>query len=94
MIKPPVMSGGPCCKGSTRTFCAVAKFAFPCDDEVPFVVAVLGTKICERTIQGDFKCGDDKKLDVTTGKKPLFAKINTVTPKSVKAANPEGMERT
>jgi len=85
VIKPPIMSQGPCCKGVTRVFCSLTKFAFPCDAEVPFVVAVCGNKLCERTIHGKLQFGDDKKLDPATGKKPLFAKIQTVTPMSVKA---------
>ena len=93
VIKPPIMQGGPCCKGVTRTFCAVTKFAFPCDNEVPIVFAVFGCKLCERTINGECKFGDDKKVDPATGKKPLFSKVQTITPKSVKVTANETMDR-
>ena len=57
-IKPPIRKGGPCCKGTTRVFCSVMKFAFPCDQEVPCVLAACGYKCAERTIDGRFKWGD------------------------------------
>jgi len=83
-IKPPIASGGPCCKGVTRMGFSVTKFAFPCDQEVPCVCAVCGQKVFERTIQGQFKCGDDKQILPATGRKPLFSKIVTRGAMSVK----------
>ena len=78
----------------SRIGCTVAKFAFPCDKEVPCVFAIMGTKFVERTIDGQIKWGDDKAVDPATGKAPLFAKIQTITPTSVKVPKEQGMQRT
>ena len=97
VVKPPIAKGGPCCKGVTRIFCTVSKFAFPCDKEVPFVCAIAGSKVFERTIEGQMKFGDDKVIDPATGRKPMFSQIKTITPKSAKvkmAAEPQDMQRT
>jgi len=34
-IVPPILSGGPCCKGICKGLCFEERFALPCDDEVP-----------------------------------------------------------
>ena len=38
-VKPPILSGGPLCKGITQCLCLEQRFALPCDDEVPCTVA-------------------------------------------------------
>lgn len=97
VISPPIAKGGPFCKGVTRTFFTVTKFALPCDKEVPCVCAVCGYKCFERTIHGQMQWGDDKKRDPQTGKTPLFAKIVTLQAASVKAVAsakvPDQMDR-
>lgn len=35
LIKPPLMAGGPCCKGISSCFCLESRCACPLDDEVP-----------------------------------------------------------
>lgn len=39
IIKPPVLAGGPLCKGVQRNWFTLCKFAVPCDSEVPFAIA-------------------------------------------------------
>ena len=86
------------CKGVTRVCFTLNKFAFPCDQEVPCVCAILGYKVVERSVHtGKLEWGVRTPPDPVTGKMPLFAKISTVQPKSAKAVAsgkiPEEMRR-
>jgi len=74
MIKPPVLSGGPLCKGVQRNWFMLCKFAVPCDSEVPFAIACPGYKCAEKPKDGPcICCKDDRQVDPQTGmKQPLF----------------------
>ena len=93
VITPPIMKGGPCCKGVQRWGCTVCKFAFPCDQEVPMVLAVCDQKLFARNINGGFEFGDNKPINPATGKKPIFSKIVTRGAMSVKEPKMEAMSR-
>ena len=38
-IKPPILSGGPLCKGTHQCLCFEQRFALPCDAEAPCALA-------------------------------------------------------
>ena len=64
-ITPPILRGGPMCKGVSRSWFTFAKFAFPCDEEVPFAISCCRYK-CAEVVDGKLKfCG---QLEQPTGK--------------------------
>jgi len=84
-IKPPILQGGPMCKGVSRSFCFLNKFAFPCDDEVPFALGCCGTKCAEKVPGGQVVwCKDERIVDPATGKMPLFPPLAKPSVGSVK----------
>lgn len=81
-IDPPVLRGGALCKGVSRNFCTIAKFAFPCDEDVPFALAGCGVKCAERShTTGEIHwCKDDTPIDPHTGLRPLFPALSKREP--------------
>ena len=95
VVKPPILSGGPCCKAVNRFGICTTKWAFPCDAEVPLALACCGIKCCEMAAGGDLVCGPSPCANATiselaSGKKPFkHAKMT----KLVAAPNSNSMGR-
>lgn len=53
-VKPPILTGGPLCKGVAQCCCLEQRFACPCDDEVPCAFAMCCVQ-CFRDYKVDFK---------------------------------------
>lgn len=47
LIKPPILNGGALCKSNGRCLCLASRCAFPCDGEVPCMLALCFVKCCE-----------------------------------------------
>ena len=41
IVKPPIIDGGALCKGVAKLCCLDARFALPCDEEVPFQIGLF-----------------------------------------------------
>jgi len=80
VINPPVLNGGPLCKGVKRNFFTITKFAFPCDEEVPFAIACCGYKCAYKPPGEPVQwCNDDRVPDQNTGLKPMFPELAAQT---------------
>lgn len=88
LVEPPILSGGPLCKGVQRNGFLFCKFAVPCDEEVPFAIACPGIKCAEKPPNGPCICfKDERPADPATGFKPLFPTLTKAEDHDVKYGN-------
>ena len=75
-VDPPILRGGPLCKGVQRCFFTITKFAFPCDAEVPFALACFGIKCAEKVPSGGIEWFKSEPVDPATGMRPMFPALS------------------